>query len=208
MRLFRPSILARWLYPDAIFRIRTSDKLLCLTFDDGPDPASTPWLLDILGKYNIKALFFCNGRAAEEYPDLISQIKSAGHMIGNHGYSHLNGWKTSLKRYLADIRIAAPFTSSGLFRPPYGRLRYNQYLNLKGIYQIVFWDIMPYDFDRRFGSKNSLQVLKKRIEPGSIIVLHDNCKSNAPEFINEFILFAMEKGYRFDNSIISGSSME
>ena len=206
MRLFRPCFLAGWFYPDAIFRIRTSDKVLCLTFDDGPDPASTPQILDILNKNNIKALFFCDGRAAEKYPDLIGKIKTAGHLVGNHGYTHLNGWITSLKRYITDITIAAPHTSSSLLRPPYGRLRLDQYIKLREKYKIVFWDIMPYDFDSRFGSRNSLHILKKKIGPGSIIVLHDNCKSNAPEFIDEFILFAKEKGYRFDNSFIFGSS--
>jgi peptidoglycan/xylan/chitin deacetylase (PgdA/CDA1 family) len=97
MRLFRPCFIAGWLYPEAIFRIRTTEKLLCLTFDDGPDPGSTPQLLDILDKYNIKSLFFCDGRAAEKYPDLIKRMISRGHIIGNHGYSHLDGWRTSLK---------------------------------------------------------------------------------------------------------------
>src|SRR5665648_16016 len=102
MRLFRPCFIAGWLYPDAI-----------------------PQLLDILNKYEIKALFFCNGRASEKYPDLIKEMISKGHIIGNHGYNHLNGWITSLNRYVADIMLPASHTSSGLFRPPYGRLRFD-----------------------------------------------------------------------------------
>ena len=205
MRLFRPCFLAEWLYPDAIFRIKTTDKLLCLTFDDGPDPVSTPKLLNILSKHNITALFFCNGESAEKYPDLVKQIKEGGHVVGNHGYSHIDGFMTSLKRYISDITIAALYTSSGLFRPPYGRLGPCQYRILRKTYRIVFWDIMPYDFDNRFGSKNSLQILKKKVRPGSIIVLHDNIQSNAPEFIDEFILFAKKEGYGFNNSFLHGS---
>jgi peptidoglycan-N-acetylglucosamine deacetylase len=206
MRLFRPCFVTGWLYHDAIFRIRTTEKLLYLTFDDGPDPDSTPQLLDFLDKHDIRALFFCDGRAAEKNPDLIKQISSKGHIIGNHGYNHPDGWRTSLKRYIDDVANAAPYTSFSLFRPPFGRLRFNQYKKLGEIYKIVFWDIMPYDFDNSFGSKKSVRILKKKIRSGAIIVLHDNHKSKYPEFIEEFILFAKAEGYRFDNSIICGSS--
>jgi len=117
MRLFRPCLLLRLLYPDAIFRIRTTQKQLFLTFDDGPDPDSTPQLLDILDRNNIKAQFFCSGKAALKYPDLSSSIKSRGHQTGNHGNNHLNGWLTSTNRYLSDVSEAAPHTSYNLFRP-------------------------------------------------------------------------------------------
>ena len=198
MRLFRLCFISGWIYPDAIFRNRTTEKLLYLTFDDGPDPDSTSQLLDLLKKYNIKALFFCDGRAAENYPDLIDKIKSDGHLIGNHGYDHLNGWKTPLNDYITDAEKAALYTSSSLFRPPFGRLRLDQYRKLNETYKIVFWDIMPYDFDSRLGSKTSLEILKIKIRPGSIIVLHDNKTSNSHEYIEEYILFARDEGYRFD----------
>jgi peptidoglycan-N-acetylglucosamine deacetylase len=205
MRLFRPCFIG-WLYPEAIFRIKTREKLLCLTFDDGPDPDSTPHLLDILDKHDIKALFFCDGRAAEKYPELIDQIKKRGHLTGNHSYNHLDGWKTSRKRYVADVANAAPYTSSTLFRPPYGHLRFYQYRKLKETYKIIFWDLMPYDFDDRLGSKKSLLILKKKIRSGSIIVLHDNQNSKFPEFIEEFISYAIKEGFRFDNSVLCNSS--
>ncbi len=198
MRLFRPCLISGWLYPEAIFRIRTIEKLLYLTFDDGPDPDSTPQLLDILEWHNIKSLFFCNGKAAEKHPDLIALIKTKGHLIGNHGYEHLNGWKTSGEKYIENVAIAAPYTSSGLFRPPYGRLRFSQYRKLKKKYKIIFWDIMPYDFDTSFGKKNSLRILKNKIRPGSIIVLHDTSKSVTNMIIDEFLFFVHKGGYRFD----------
>jgi len=198
MRLFRPCFIAGCLYPDAIFRIKTSEKLLCLTFDDGPDPDSTPQLLDILDKHNIKALFFCDGRVAEKYPDLINRMISKGHITGNHGYNHLNGWTTSLKKYIADVAKAAPYTSFRLFRPPYGRLRFDQYIKLKEKYKIVLWDIMPYDFDTSFGSENSLRILKNKIRTGSIIVLHDTSHSSANTIIDEFLTFSVNSGYRFE----------
>jgi peptidoglycan-N-acetylglucosamine deacetylase len=198
MRLFRPGFIAACLYPEAIFRIKTTEKLLYMTFDDGPNPDSTPQLLDILDQYNIKAVFFCDGRAAEKYPYLINQISSKGHVIGNHGYNHLNGWKTSTEKYTADIEKAAPTTSGSLFRPPYGRLRFGQYRKLKKKYRIVFWDIMPYDFDTSFGSENSLKILKSKIRPGSVIVLHDNPNSAANSILKEFIAYAVDEGYRFE----------
>lgn len=201
MRLFRPGLIAGLLFPDAIFRISTSKKLLCLTFDDGPDPDSTPDLLDILSKNNIKAIFFCKGSAAEKFPDLIAQIRMRGHQVGNHGYDHPNGWVTSLRSYITDVMKAEPYTSSLLFRPPFGRLRISQYMKLKKRYKIVFWDIMPYDFDYMISSKRSLCILKRKIRPGSIIVLHDNSKSNLHGFFEEFISFARERGYSFINSI-------
>jgi peptidoglycan/xylan/chitin deacetylase (PgdA/CDA1 family) len=195
---FRPCFFAGFLYPEAIFRIKTNEKLLYLTFDDGPHPVSTPQLLDILDLYNIKALFFSDGRAAGKYPHLIEQIISKGHIIGNHGYSHLNGWKTSTEQYITDIEKAAPLTSERLFRPPYGRLRLSQYRLLKEKYKIVFWDLMPYDFDRSFGSEISMKILKERIRPGSIIVLHDAPGSTGNSILGEFLNFAVVGGYRFE----------
>jgi peptidoglycan-N-acetylglucosamine deacetylase len=206
MRIFRTCFIAGWLYPDALFRIRTTEKLLCLTFDDGPDPLSTLSLLDLLDRHSIKAVFFCKGVAAKKYPELINQIKTRGHLVGNHGYSHPDGWKTSLKRFTDDVLYAAPYTSYTLFRPPYGHLRLDQYRKLHETYKIVFWDIMPYDFDKRFGGIKSLQTLKKKIRPGSIIVLHDDHKSMSQEYIEEFIFFARREGFRFDNSILDDSS--
>jgi peptidoglycan-N-acetylglucosamine deacetylase len=198
MRLFRPCFIAGFLYPEALFRIKTNEKKLYLTFDDGPDPQSTLPLLNLLNKQSVKAVFFCSGEKAEKYPDLIECIKKDDHLIGNHSYSHLNGWVSSLKRYVSDVSNAAPYTSSTLFRPPYGRIRFNQYRKLKENYKIVLWDLMAYDFDSSFGKENSLQTLKKKMHPGSIIVLHDTSKSTANKIIDEFITFSLEAGYVFD----------
>jgi peptidoglycan/xylan/chitin deacetylase (PgdA/CDA1 family) len=197
MRLFRPCLIAGCFYPEALFRIKTAEKHLCLTFDDGPDPDSTPRLLEILEKYNIKALFFCDGRAAEKHPDLVQLIRHKGHQTGNHGFSHLNGWTTSVNKYVTDVSIADKLTSASLFRPPYGHLKHSQYRVLKGKYKIVFWDLMAYDFDTSFGSRNSLEVLKRKIRPGSVIVLHDTSRSVANIIIEEFLNYSLTQGFRF-----------
>ena len=198
MRLFRPCSIAGWLCPDALFRIKTDEKLLYLTFDDGPDPDSTPQLLDILDEHSVKVLFFCEGRAAEKYPELIKLMISRGHIIGNHSHMHPDGWRTSTEKYIEDVSKAAGVTSSVLFRPPFGRIGMKQYRQLKNQYRIIFWDIMPYDFDGNFGSKRSLQILKKKIRPGSVIVLHDTPSSSANTVIGEFLTYAVSSGYRFE----------
>jgi peptidoglycan/xylan/chitin deacetylase (PgdA/CDA1 family) len=198
MRLFRPWLLFRAFYPEALFRIKTEKKILYLTFDDGPDPESTPVLLKILGKYQVKALFFCLGEAAEEYPEIIDTIKSEGHIIGNHGYKHFDGWKTSAGEYCDSAEDAAKVTSDVYFRPPYGHLKLNQYRRLRKKYKIIFWDIMPYDFDAGFGAHKSLELLKKKIRNGSVIVLHDTPMSDCADFLNDFIEDSLKKGYRFE----------
>jgi peptidoglycan-N-acetylglucosamine deacetylase len=198
MRLFRPGLLAAWLYPEAIFRIKTAERVLYLTFDDGPDPVSTPGLLDILEKHEVKALFFCGGKAAEKYPDLMERIREGGHRIGNHGYSHLNGWLTKSDKYINDVTRASAFTSGKIFRPPFGRLSLKQKKLLLRSYRIFFWDVMAYDFDRTFGSRKTLGILISKIRPGSVIVLHDTVSSCANLIVGEFIKFAASEGYRFE----------
>jgi peptidoglycan-N-acetylglucosamine deacetylase len=198
MRLFRPVFPAGCLYPDAIFRIKTNEKVLYLTFDDGPDPLTTPVLLSILRKHNVPALFFCTGMAAEKYPVLMKQIRDEGHGIGNHSYTHSDGWRTNTKNYLEDVMKASALTSDKIFRPPYGRLRLSQYGLLKKQFRIVLWDVMAYDFDAGFGRERSMEVLKKKIRKGSVIVLHDREGSMANLLVEEFLAFAFAEGYRFE----------
>jgi peptidoglycan/xylan/chitin deacetylase (PgdA/CDA1 family) len=198
MRLFRARFIDSCFLSSACFRIKTTEKVLCLTFDDGPDGGSTLSLLNIIERYNIKAIFFCNGNSAKKYPELMERIKSGGHIIGNHGFNHLDGFKTSTERYFENASEADHLTSDKLFRPPYGRLRPAQYRKLTGTYKIIMWDLMPYDFDKGFGKEKSLSVLKKKIREGSIIVLHDREDSTAYEFLEEFILYCFSRGYRFE----------
>ena len=198
MRLYRPGFLAGWLYPDAIFRTKTAMKVLHLTFDDGPDPASTHELLDILSLHRVRATFFCSGRAAEKYPELMHEIQRNGHLVGNHGYDHLDGWKTDSEKYISDVARSSGFTSDKIFRPPYGRLSLKQKTVLQVSYKLIFWDVMAYDFDNTFGKEKSLNILKKKIRPGSIIVLHDTASSCANAILEEFIIIAWNEGYRFE----------
>lgn len=197
MRLAKPGILFSVFYPRAGSRLQTGDRSLWLTFDDGPDPGSTSAILGILEKQDVRAMFFCTGHKAEEYPVLVEAIRSRGHVTGNHGYSHLDGFKTSCKDYLDDAAKANELTSPEFFRPPYGRMTPCQYNQLKRKYKIILWDLMAYDFDRSFGPVRSLELLKRNLHPGSIIVLHDSPLSCAAEILPGYIEFARGEGYRF-----------
>jgi len=198
MRIFRPGLLARTIYPAGIFRLPSKERILFLSFDDGPSAGSTENILGILNRYGIRAVFFCIGKAAEEHPDLIIQIRSEGHVTGNHGYYHLDGFRTSAGKYYENAEAADDLTSPFIFRPPYGRLTLRQYRAFRNKYHLVFWDIMAYDFDPGLASDRSLNSLKKRIRPGSVIVLHDTPGSSVHSYLGDFIDFAVAQGYRFD----------
>ena len=181
MRFFRPCFIGGWLYPGSVFRMKTEEKLLCLTFDDGPDPASTPRILEILDKHNVKGIFFCDGRAAEKQQ--MSLIRSRGHLVGNHGYAHLDGWRCASEIYVDDAEAHFALYSASLRTPEAKPIPVNK---ANG----VFWDLMPYDFDRKFGSEKSLRILETN-PARTIIVLHDNPGSSALKFLPEFIDYAI-----------------
>jgi len=198
---------ARLLYPGALFRIPVHKRSLFLTFDDGPDPDSTPIILDILKEHNVTATFFCTGSKVVDCPRLFARIAAEGHTIGNHGYGHISGLSSSVKEYCSDILRGRDITCSNIFRPPYGRLRIRQYKILERSMSIVFWDIMPYDFDMRLTMEESLNILTRKIRPGSIIVLHDTSKSHAPYLLDRFIRNSVAAGYHFlpiDDSLLHG----
>jgi peptidoglycan/xylan/chitin deacetylase (PgdA/CDA1 family) len=198
MRSFSPWLLLKLFYPKAVFRIKTSEKILYLTFDDGPDPVSTTLILDMLEQKGAKAIFFCSGRKAEMYPELIKMIKQHGHVVGNHCYNHLNGLKTPTNKYCEDADRAAGLTSDKIFRPPYGRMKLSQYRLLSRKYRVFMWDLMSYDYDQKFGAKRTLDFLKAKIRPGSVIVFHDKKSSSALMILTDFLEFCKVAGYRFE----------
>ncbi len=185
------------IYPEAVYRIKGKGKRLYLTFDDGPDPVSTPAILDILKAHDVHATFFCTGSKVLASPGLFARVAAEGHTIGNHGFSHLNGLTTSIRAYCSDILRGRDITCSNLFRPPYGRLRVRQYRILERSMRIVFWDLMPYDFDRKLSPEHSYSILLRKIRPGSVIVLHDTAVTSAALYLGRFIQKALEEGYSF-----------
>jgi len=153
-----------------------SDQRLRLTFDDGPNPESTLRLLEILQEKQLKAPFFCLGKQAERYPELIDAISAAGHQLGYHGYAHLSGWRTSTKAYIEDLNKNLNHYRANLFRPAYGKISSAQFKYIREQLQldIVFWTHMPGDFDKRISEEKLTQRIKTAYDLGNLIVLHDN----------------------------------
>ena len=157
---------------------KTENPALYLSFDDGPNSEVTPWVLDTLKKYNAKATFFCIGKKAETNPEIYSQILAQGHSVGNHSYSHPNGWKTSFSEYIEDVARCSIAIKSKLFRPPYGRIGLRQMLALqKKKYRIVLWDVLSGDFDPKLSKEQCLKNVLQNSKNGSIIVFHDSEKA-------------------------------
>lgn len=155
-----------------------SAKSVYLTFDDGPIPEITPWILDVLAEYEAQATFFCVGQNIEKNPDIYRRIHQEGHSVGNHTHRHLNARHVDRKAYLADVAACREHCDSALFRPPYGRLpaSYAKALLADG-YRIVMWDVLSGDFDVKRSPADCLAGVVKSLEPGSVVVFHDNVKS-------------------------------
>ncbi len=175
MKLTPPKFLRR-LMPELIWEIPSQDAVY-LTFDDGPTPGITEWILHTLDKYNAKATFFVLGKNAELYPDLLQKIVEKGHKIGNHTYSHQKGWQMPLERYVEDVDFANDLLHSNLFRPPYGRITPSQARLLSQRYKIIMWDILSFDYQTHTHPRKCLHNVIKHLTAGSIVVYHDSEKS-------------------------------
>lgn len=200
MPSFRPGLIAKFFLPDAICRLRVSgSKSAYLTFDDGPHPEVTPQILDILSRNNARATFFCVGANVEKYPDVYKRVLAEGHSVGNHTYSHVNGWKTSLENYLDDTEKCAKVVQSGLFRPPYGRITKKHYNQIRKKYRVMLWDVLSCDYDPNFTVEKCLGIVKRKTRDGSIIVFHDSAKTvgKIPELLTKTIEFLQENGFIF-----------
>jgi peptidoglycan-N-acetylglucosamine deacetylase len=173
----------QWLYPTLLWRVSTSEKNVYLTFDDGPIPEVTEFVLNVLKNEHCKAHFFCIGKNVIENQEIYQRIITEGHVVGNHTYNHLNGWKTNTNQYIQNINQACDVVKSNLFRPPYGRITkaqikalQNHQSKIKNI-SIVMWDVLSGDFDQTIDAETCYQNVIKNIKPGSIIVFHDSVKA-------------------------------
>jgi peptidoglycan-N-acetylglucosamine deacetylase len=181
----------------------SAQKVLYLSFDDGPHPVATPFVLDELKKYGAKATFFCIGKNVQEYPQIYRSILMEGHRTGNHTQDHLNGWKVDDKRYLENIRDAARVIDSDLFRPPYGRIGVLQAHLLQSPpldYKIIMWEVLSADFDRALTGERCARNVIRHARPGSIVVFHDSEKAfdRLREALPKVLEHFSGLGYRFE----------
>lgn len=204
--------IVKWLFPKYVWDFETKEKVVWLTFDDGPIPEITQWVLSELEKHHAKATFFCIGDNIRKNPKVFQQVIEKGHSIGNHTFNHLKGWETDNATYIENVRLCAeqiqqpttnnrqPATSNQqLFRPPYGKIKRKQARVLRQAgYQIIMWDIVSADFDASVSPKECLQNVLKNVRPGSIIVFHDSVKAwkNLEYALPKTLEFLSENGYR------------
>lgn len=200
-----PKLLKAY-YPKLLWNYSRASKEIYLTFDDGPTPEITPWVLECLDEYSAKATFFCIGKNIVEHPEILKLITSKGHSIGNHTFAHENGWKTSLDTYLNSIHqtnetLESCGITSKLFRPPYGKIRKQQINAIKALgYDIVMWDVLSADFDRSLNAADCYLNVTKHATNGSIIVFHDSIKAEnrLKESLPRILAFLKNKGFSFE----------
>lgn len=200
--LVKTPALLKKLYPECLWNVKTNENIIYLTFDDGPTPDVTNYVLDELKKYNAKATFFCIGKNVNDHFDIYKRVIAEGHKPGNHTFNHLNGRKTDDRKYLADIKQAANIIDSEYFRPPYGRITKFQLKALQGEnfkLKTVMWSVLSGDFDIKISPENCYLNVVSNVKAGSIIVFHDSLKAfprlqyTLPRFLNLF----SEKGFQF-----------
>jgi len=196
----QPPFFFNWFNPEhLVCGFPVNQKILYLTFDDGPIPEATPETLDILLKYGAKATFFLVGDNVRKYPSLYQMIVQHGHAVGNHTFHHLNGWHTPAGAYLEDVVRCGPYFQTRLFRPPYGRFTPAQYFLLRKQFRFVLWSVLTYDFDKTTTAKQCLQTALDHSREGSVVVFHNNLKSieRVRYALPRFLDYFSSQGYAF-----------
>lgn len=202
MYLVKSPLLLKWYYPSLTWNKSRHEKVVYLTFDDGPIPVVTDFVLNTLKQFNCKATFFCIGDNINKYPEVFNQVKADGHSIGNHTFNHLKGWKTSDNTYINNFNQCQELTGTHLFRPPYGRIKNSQIRQLKILYptlNIIMWDVLSGDFDLNLSPEKCYQNVIRNTENGSVIVFHDSLKAfDRLKFALPAALeFLINQGYQF-----------
>ncbi len=199
MFIEQPAIYLRWLYPKAIWRMDRRQKAVYLTFDDGPIPEATPFILDVLDRFGIKATFFMVGDNARKYPHLLDEVRRRGHRIGNHTFNHIGGFRWLSKRYLKNTDKANELLQTNLFRPPHGWMRPMQYIRLQAHYRVVMWDLVTRDYSKWLSADDIVNNVKRYARNGSIITFHDSLKSidKLKSALPESLQWLKDQGYEF-----------
>ena len=198
------------LFPNFTWKIPTREKVIYLTFDDGPIPEVTPWVLEQLAEYQAKATFFVVGDNVRKYPAIFQQVIAAGHAVGNHTYNHLKGWSTENLPYFHNVRQCARLVNTELFRPPYGKMKPKQAQFLQRHYHVVMWDVLSGDFDANASAETCYQNVIRTTKPGSIIVFHDSLKAkkNMQYALPKVLAHFHSLGYRFESVTTDALSLQ
>lgn len=199
MRLIKTPSLVKKVFNGFIWNFPDATESIYLTFDDGPVPEVTPWVLSLLNDYDAKATFFCIGRNVEKYPDIYNDILKEGHSAGNHTYSHAKGWETKTSDFIKDVDLAGDLIDSNLFRPPYGKLKQSQIRAIKKDHKIIMWDVLSYDFDKTLSKEKCLDNVISKAKGGSIVVFHDSKKAekNLKYVLPRVLEHLKERGFKF-----------
>lgn len=221
MYLVKSPRLLKWFYSSLLWNKSRKEKIVYLTFDDGPIPNVTDFVLNTLKNFGAKATFFCIGDNIQKHPELFERLKNEGHQVGNHTFHHLKGWATDDETYTSNFIQCQALTQTGLFRPPYGRIKKSQIRKLRSVYslqsavhtssaasllptgnaslQIVMWDVLSGDFDQQLSPEKCYQNVVKHVENGAIIVFHDSIKAfdRLAYALPKTLAYLHEKGYRF-----------
>ena len=199
MFIEQPPWFYRALFPGVIWRMPAEPKCVYLTFDDGPIPEVTPWVLDTLDRFGVKATFFMVGDNVRKHPDIYQMVVDRGHRIGNRTFNHIQGWRYWTKDYLANVAKAAEYIPSDLFRPPHGHMRIPQTLLLQRKYRVIMWDVVTRDYSPHMTPEGVLQVVKRYTRNGSVIVFHDSLKSerNMRVAMPQAVEWLLAQGYTF-----------
>lgn len=203
MYLIKTPFWLRWLYPTLLWKKPGSSNIIYLTFDDGPIPEVTPFVLEVLRQFDAKATFFCIGDNIRKHPEIFNEVLKAGHSVGNHTFNHLNGWKTEDETYLSNFSLCQKQLNTNLFRPPYGRIKRSQIHKLKESnpdLKIVMWDVLSGDFDQKLDPDKCLRQTVEATCPGSIIVFHDSLKAFRilQDVLPKALEFWKKKGFSFE----------
>ena len=177
MLIEQPAKFLRWIYPTALWRMNPTEKSVYLTFDDGPIPEVTPWVLDVLDRYGVKATFLMVGENAAKHPEVFEMVKARGHRIGNHTYNHIGGMRHGISSYVANVDKANELLRTNLFRPPHGWMKWEQFLFVRSSYKVVMWDLVTRDYSTHLNGRDVLLNVRRYARPGSIITFHDSLKS-------------------------------
>jgi peptidoglycan/xylan/chitin deacetylase (PgdA/CDA1 family) len=200
MTLYSPPFWLKAIYPrELTWNVRTSQREVFLTFDDGPIPEVTPLVLSILKKYNVKATFFCVGENVKKYPEIFEKVLNDGHAVGNHTFHHTKAWKTEYNTYLSEVEQCHQLVKSRLFRPPHGQINRKIARKIGKDYQIIMWSVLTVDYDKNLSGEQCLNIAIKHTKPGAIVVFHDSLKAKERmEYaLPLYIEYCLKEGYSF-----------